>query len=99
MRDIDKLILHAEIAMREKLGENSHKPGFDMTITEGIEFLNGENRELNMAKYIYDVSKLAAGEIEAVKDIRREAADNANYAAMIIMACDKEIERLENVRA
>jgi hypothetical protein len=100
MRNIDALINHCNIAMIEKLKENSHKPGFEMEIKEAIDLLNKENIELGMAFSIYTlIEKMPqtsnSDRIKALKEIRREAADNSNFSGMIIYNCDLEIERLE----
>ena len=92
MRNYDELILSANIAMLEKLKENEHKPGFDKVSFEyGLKRLDEERKELRLAviNYIHHPS------IDTLKEVRREAADCANFPAMIILKCDKMIAELE----
>jgi len=86
-RNYGELIAHANIAMLEKLNENSHKPDWNkLCLRELLEGVSEENRELQ-AEY-------PKGKIE---NIRREAADVANFAAMIINFCDKLIKEKEQM--
>lgn len=93
MRDIEKLIAGANAAMREKLEENSFKPGWnDLTISEIMNYFEQENIELRMSIYIL-THKLAKDKSSALKEVRREAADNINFLAFLIELCDREIQR------
>jgi len=87
-RNYGELIAHANIAMLEKLNENSHKPDWNkLCLSELLEGISEENRELQ-AEY-------PKGSIE---NIRREAADVANFAAMIINFCDKLLKEREQMK-
>ena len=84
MRDIDALLKAGNLAQREKLEQNGHKQGFDnIDIDDAFECLAGEFAEL-------DVEMMKDGHW---KEKRHEAADIANYAHMIILACDRELEK------
>ena len=66
-------------AQLEKLTENSHKPGFEGDDLAGTYMmLEAEVGEL-----------WEAIEMKGLTDIRREAADVANYAHIIIYNCDR----------
>lgn len=82
-RNYDELLTSATTAMLEKLRENEHKPAFDeVSFKDAFKGLCNEKMEL--AEELYSNRSL--------EQIRREAADVANYAAMIILKCDKMIE-------
>ncbi len=79
MRDYNKLLHAGNRAQVEKLIENSHKAGWDnIGIDYAINRIEDEVRELHTAIDKRDV-----------KEIRREAADIANFAHMIILTCDR----------
>lgn len=83
-RNIDKLLQSGIAAQTEKLLENSEKRGFDnIDIDYGFKRLQDEYLEL--FDELYYVKK------RDPHKIRREAADVANFAHMIIFACDKLI--------
>lgn len=83
MRNYNGLIASANNAMLEKLKENEHKTGFDeMTIKHALLRIGEETMELSQEIY-------SQGSPE---NIRREAADVANFAAMIIYQCDRLIK-------
>jgi NTP pyrophosphatase (non-canonical NTP hydrolase) len=87
-RNNAELLVHANIAMMEKLNENKHKPSWDnISLRELLKRLRQECAELDEA---VDTGK--------PDDIRREAADVANFAAMIILFCDKWKERADLVK-
>jgi NTP pyrophosphatase (non-canonical NTP hydrolase) len=68
------------IACLEKLCENDHKETWDnIPLVELLDLIIEEVFELR--EELYDL-----------KAMRREAADVANYSAMIISACDKYIK-------
>jgi DNA-binding FadR family transcriptional regulator len=72
-------------AMLEKLYENKHKKGW-----ENIDFEYASNRILD------EYRELKEAIIDNdIKEIRREAADIANFAAMIIYQCDKKLKEEE----
>jgi hypothetical protein len=78
MRDYEALLKAGNAAQMEKLEENEHKEGFEklsVSILSGL--LYEEVNEFQNAT--------------SVQEIRREAADIANYAHMIIYTCDKII--------
>jgi hypothetical protein len=79
VRDYNQLIHAGNRAQVEKLIENSHKGGFDyIEIDYAIYRIDDEVRELHIASRKKDI-----------KEIRREAADVANFNHMIILACDR----------
>lgn len=106
-RDYDELIASAGKAMREKLEENSHKCGFDVIpimhaierSEDEIEELYTAHEEYMFAKNQYELYPTSPEKKEryhkAINDTRREAADVANFPAMIISQCDKMIAALE----
>jgi len=72
-------------AMLEKLYENKHKKGW-----ENIDFEYASNRILD------EYRELKEAIIDNdIKEIRREAADIANFSAMIIYQCDKKLKEDE----
>lgn len=94
MRDIEKLIDGATTAMREKLEENSHKPGWQgLSIQELIRLSDLETIELKMAVYVFE--RYLCDRDKAIKEIRRECADRMNFDAMLIQKCDSIIEEME----
>ncbi len=85
MRDIDALLKAGNKAQREKLEENRHKGGFDIDdLFITYEKLVAEVYELKEELYTELTPKK---EIDYVK-AKREAADVANFAHMIILKCD-----------
>lgn len=88
-RDYDELLQAGNKAQLEKLIENEHKDGFDdIDIEYALDRLLDEYIELRK-------------EIKSLNDstskiwhrrIRHEAADVANFAHMIILRCDKELQ-------
>jgi len=85
-RDYKKLLESGNKAQLEKLKNNEHKSGFEnLDIDYAFERLKEEVHELLV-------------ELQGVKernpsDIRSEAADVANFAYMIILKCDQEINK------
>lgn len=85
-RNIDALLAAGNLAQREKLQQNGHKEGFSTFKSHDINFLYHRlvsetvelKNEVDVLKYDYN-------------KIRNEAADVANFAHMIILACDKEL--------
>ena len=66
--------------MRLKLAQNSHKPSWREQTTEDLIFgLFGEMREFWTALYAYQ----GKPNFQGLEEIRREAADVANYMAML----------------
>jgi len=105
LRDYVELIGSANKAMLEKLKENEHKAGFnditldyaihrtkDELIELNIEFENFKDTDFDYRNNKSDSNKQAM--ITSLKKTRREAADIANFSAMIILKCDKLINEL-----
>lgn len=85
-RDYNGLFDAVFPAMLEKLKENEHKCGWDNIEPEyALGRIFDEYLELKDA--------IPKGDME---EIRREAADVANFAAMIIYQCDKELEEVSH---
>jgi phosphoribosyl-ATP pyrophosphohydrolase len=79
MRDYRALLEAGNKAQLEKLKENEHKEGWDnINMKYAINRLNEEVDELIIAKHR-----------GYVPEIRREAADIANFAHMVVLACDR----------
>jgi hypothetical protein len=84
-RDYNALLSAGNIAQIEKLKENDHKESFDnIPLWEAYYLLRDEIEELDFEidNKNKDYSK-----------IRHEAADVANFAHMIILKCDREINK------
>ncbi len=98
MRDYTALLEAGNKAQLEKLRKNGHKKSFDMMdIMELFELLDIERLELDqeiyrMSTYNGNIVKCFRANIDLTK-IRHEAADIANFAHMIILACDKELSK------
>ena len=85
-RDYKKLLKAGNAAQIEKLKENEHKEGFDsIDKSKLFKMLYQEVGELHQAMRKPD----------NYKEVRREAADVANYAHIIILACDRIMEAEE----
>jgi hypothetical protein len=107
VRNYKELITSAGKAMLEKLMENNHKCGFDeIPIVYAITRAEDEIEELYEAHDEFLFSKKEYEEypadpvkkerlLEAIREMRREAADCGNFPAMIILKCDKMIAELE----
>lgn len=94
IRDYDGLLTSATTAMIEKLLQNANKPGFDsVTITKAQKRMHQEGFELDEAILSY----LKKPSLEGVINVRAEASDVANFAAMIIYKCDKLITEMESL--
>lgn len=97
MRDYDKLLEAGNKAQLEKLEENNHKRGFDEI---DLDYAYGriEDELLELKKELYDLyygefpCKILKDQYNCV-DVRKEAADIANFAHMIILKCDQELEK------
>ncbi len=92
MRDIDALLKAGNKAQREKLEENRHKGGFD---TDDI-FIIHEKLVIE----VYELEEELYTRLMPKKEIdyakaRREAADVANFAHMIILKCDDILNKEE----
>ena len=86
-RNYCNLLHHGNRAQLEKLTENHHKSGFDdLDIEYLYECLEEEMAEL-----------WSVIEDQLLDETRREAADVANYAHMIILQCDKRLEGLSKL--
>lgn len=91
LRDYEKLLNAGNKAQLEKLKMNEHKDGFDnIDIDDAFEKIGCEYKELafEFVKKITDK--------EEYDKIRHEAADIANFAHMIILACDKKLQEKTN---
>ena len=85
-RNYDSLLITCQAAMLEKLKENEHKDGFD-----NINLIHGVARLFDEADELDNELKKAVrtGNDINIPAVRREAADVANFAAMIIYKCDQ----------
>ena len=97
-RDYDKLFAAGTAAQREKLVANEHKDGFlNLDMDFAFESLTKERDELLIAFEMRRLSRqfpyIERSGKTALKAIRCEAADVANFAHMIILKCDKELEK------
>lgn len=82
MRDYEGLLRAGNQAQLEKLKENSYKKNWDdMNGWYAIGRMNEEIRELAEAYARRDY-----------REARREAADVANFAHMVVVLCDKMTE-------
>ena len=87
-RDIDLLFQHGNQAQREKLEQYEHKEDWmDLPITTLYAFIMGELEELQHEIAVFDIMDNP----DNLADIRKECADIANYAHMIIQRCDSEL--------
>ena len=87
-RDYDALLKAGNQAQIEKLKKNEHKKGFDnIGFTYGFIRLTEELKELEE-----ELICLKHG-LNNYETLRSEAADIANFAHMIILACDKELDK------
>lgn len=95
-RDYDELLSAGQKAQLEKLKENDHKSGFDeIDIPQSFHRIKDEYIELG-EELFYEKQGCSFFEYKFKKDIdfeavRKEAADVANFAYMIILQCDKEL--------
>ncbi len=76
MRAYDELLEAGNRAQLEKLHENSHKRGFDSI-----------DLAYALSRIQEEVAELCAADTD--QELRREAADIANFAHMIIYAIDR----------
>ncbi len=84
-RDYDKLLESGNKAQLEKLLLNEHKRGFEnINLDYAINRIYQEIEELHEAHLFNDVD---------FSSIRKEAADIANFAHMIIFKCDQELNK------
>lgn len=85
-RDYNKLINSGTTAQIEKLKENEHKKGFDnIDVYYAFKRIIEETEELKNELYQFCFKKKNIDYNKA----RREAADIANFAHMIIYFCDR----------
>ena len=86
MRDYDALLKAGNTAQLEKLKKNGHKCDFaDRSIGYLTNRIDDELNELFAEMVINPLEGLD------YRAIRHEAADIANFAHMIVLACDKEL--------
>ncbi len=89
-KNYDELFIRGTNAQREKLEENEHKGGFtDIDIELAFKRLYLETDELGCLIGMHHMCTWGSN----LKDIRQKAADVANFAHMIILKCDKELEK------
>ena len=85
--DYRRLLAAGNAAQLEKLKENGHKDGFEQI---GMDYawkrLEEEMSELSRELCIIPLT--GPGYHKAIRKVRREAADVANFAHMIILKCD-----------
>jgi hypothetical protein len=86
--DYRRLMAAGNAAQLEKLKENGHKEGFehigmDYAWKRLEEEMAGLSRELRL------IPLTGPGYYKAIRRVRREAADVANFAHMIILTCDE----------
>ena len=90
MKDYSQLFIHGNQAQLEKLKENESTEGFDnIDIQYAMTRLYEEHVELHNL-LIDDDNEEWRKKLD-YEQIRREAADVANFAHMIILKCDKEL--------
>lgn len=90
-RDYTALLEAGNAAQIEKLEMNGHKKGFDEGIYELFTDLMNETYELELELYADYPESFKVESVDYAK-ARHEAADIANFAHMIILACDKELK-------
>jgi hypothetical protein len=97
-RNYADLINAGVIAQIEKLRDNEHKPGFDNIDIEYATRRVGEEHE-ELLNEIYKITE-SGGVInywhkdnKDFSKIRKEAADIANFAHMLIFKCDQELKK------
>ena len=87
-RDYGRLFGAQLQAQKEKLEENVHKPGFeDLPLPYIWKRIEEEFEELK-----HECTRSRWN----LKKVRREAADLANFCGMLILACDKELEAIDD---
>ena len=97
MRDYKKLTDAGVAAQLEKLKQNGHKCDFsDRSIEYLTNRIDEEYQELSEEVWTITHDEQCLNywhkEKKDYKKIRKEAADIANFAHMIILACDKQIK-------
>jgi len=85
MRDYTALFEAGNKAQLEKLELNGHKEEFD---SMNVGYLFSE-----LLDEVDELKEELEKPICKIKAIRHEAADIANFAHMIILACDKELTK------
>ncbi len=96
-RDYTALIEAGNAAVMEKLLENGHKPGFDnLDLYEEFENLQDECTELFLELFKMDGERIPEESLD-YRSGRREAADVAAHAMMMVKAFDDKIKEAENV--
>ncbi|MCK5613547.1 hypothetical protein KAR91_67375 [Candidatus Pacearchaeota archaeon] len=91
-RDYTALIEAGTVAVMEKLMENGHKPGFDnLDLYEEFEGLQDECTELFLELFKMNGERIPEEQRDYRKG-RREAADVAAHAIMMVKAFDDKIK-------
>ena len=88
IRNYEDLLSAGNKAQLEKLEENSHKRGFDNI---DLNYAHTRIKE-EMSELDIEINGLPHDQRIDFKKVRREAADVANFAHMIIFKCDQEIK-------
>jgi len=84
-------------AQIEKLKQNTHKGGFDnIALDYAWKRIEEEMKELSTALCLIPLT--GSGYLKALKNIRHESADVANFAHMIIYKCDQLITEAVHAR-
>lgn len=91
-RDYKALLEAGNKAQMEKLEQNGHKEGFDDSDIFQLES-DMVNEVSELEDEIYDEFTCIETDLLDYAKIRHEAADIANFAHMIILACDKELSK------
>lgn len=96
MRDYNELIEHGSKAQIEKIldPKNVDKGDFSISLEYGLKRALDEWIELKT-----EIESFSGSSLEYYNRIRLEAADLANFAHMIIMHCDNEIEKIKDGEA
>lgn len=90
-RNYRKLLKSGNKAQLEKLKKYKHKSGFDaVSVDAAFNGIVEEFEELSIEVRHRDRSGFKS---RSMDKIREEAADVANYAHMIILACDRKISK------
>ena len=97
MRDYKALLNAGNKAQLEKLEQPGHKEGFEnIDIKYAYKRIRQETKELwkeiYLKPFVMMIGFILPKHYINYRSTRHEAADIANFAHMIILACDKEIK-------
>lgn len=94
-RDINELLNVGTMAQIEKLKENSHKPDFE-GLDIGMTFIELFEEVVELGEEIYDnfgvVDLMKVKKDIDLEATRREAADVANNAHIIVLNCVRQLK-------